>query len=335
MSLASTPNSVCPPPPTPLDTSVAYKRQAQTILKYAPQPYGTIPKYQRKHHSAPPLPVPSSTPTTTPLWSSYSDFIRNWLKTVFKTPTQPPVRVGFMPRTAPTTHALISSLAVTVPPSTLSDKGHRDYNGQQENTSLSTSASTTSSCGSLTSSSSSYASESEWPPVDKPSSMTALSDILCDHYIQSMQSTDVLSLTDSLQEVPLETFGVFEAPLMALEHTSKEWSSWDMQTPKEWTRVDKQEEAPVDCVQPLQDTLQPHHHTRSLRANASHLRMIVAEVNMMRANKIVCPLKPRAFLAKRSDIFLIQPTPLRYQLQPDCFDALDDASRFGCTAPQA
>ncbi|KAI8577947.1 hypothetical protein K450DRAFT_249176 [Umbelopsis ramanniana AG] len=43
---------------------------------------------------------------------------------------------------------------------------------------------------------------------------------------------------------------------------------------------------------------------RDIRANPDHLRMIVAELNMMRARKVMCPLKPRGFLPRRKDIFV-------------------------------
>ncbi|CAO3659317.1 unnamed protein product [Umbelopsis ramanniana] len=43
---------------------------------------------------------------------------------------------------------------------------------------------------------------------------------------------------------------------------------------------------------------------RDIRANPDHLRMIVAELNMMRARKVMCPLKPRGFLPRRKDVFV-------------------------------
>ncbi|KAL0082269.1 hypothetical protein F4703DRAFT_1126192 [Phycomyces blakesleeanus] len=356
--------------------------------------------------------------------------------------------------------------------------------------------STTSSCGSLTSSLDSSASEDSCSTVDDDDlvsiirlnnpittntdaninistnnlhnnnnnnsmTTTALSDILCDHYIQRYSAAScsadpdtpeaASSISDNL-DVPLETFGVFEAPLHTIETNPRDenWYIWEiLQTPKEWTRVDpaalkdhheqqfigwresdkqkakknksknknnnKQDtiiacnsnsnnnsECTVDAadsittILPLKSQSQkrseypemgrtchatpqaqpqsqvqaqvqvqaqaqaqahPHQqptkvtvtaatgtqtlpplgtpteqseqseqieriepdslssHVRAVRANESHLRMIVAEVNMMRANKIVCPLKPRAFLAKRSDRFLSrQPTPLRNEV---------------------
>jgi hypothetical protein len=59
-------------------------------------------------------------------------------------------------------------------------------------------------------------------------------------------------------------------------------------------------------------------YTRDIRANPDHLRMIVAEMNMMRSRKIICPLRPRTYLHKRSDHFqLDQTSPLRFELLAD------------------
>jgi hypothetical protein len=43
---------------------------------------------------------------------------------------------------------------------------------------------------------------------------------------------------------------------------------------------------------------------RDIRANPDHLRIIVAELNMMRARKLLYPLKPRNFLPRRKDMFV-------------------------------
>ncbi|KAI8075121.1 hypothetical protein BC940DRAFT_324280 [Gongronella butleri] len=45
-------------------------------------------------------------------------------------------------------------------------------------------------------------------------------------------------------------------------------------------------------------------YTRDTRANSDHLRMIAAELNMMRARKLFSPLKPRGFLPRRKDPFV-------------------------------
>lgn len=45
-------------------------------------------------------------------------------------------------------------------------------------------------------------------------------------------------------------------------------------------------------------------YTRDTRSNPDHLRMISAELNMMRAKKLLSPLKPRGFLPRRKDAFV-------------------------------
>ena len=45
-------------------------------------------------------------------------------------------------------------------------------------------------------------------------------------------------------------------------------------------------------------------YTRDTRSNPDHLRMISAELNMMRSRKLSSPLKPRGFLPRRTDAFV-------------------------------
>ncbi|KAI8877382.1 hypothetical protein K501DRAFT_230325 [Backusella circina FSU 941] len=45
-------------------------------------------------------------------------------------------------------------------------------------------------------------------------------------------------------------------------------------------------------------------YTRDTRSNPDHLLMISAELNMMRAKKLLSPLKPRGFLPRRKDAFV-------------------------------
>ncbi|KAI8391228.1 uncharacterized protein BYT42DRAFT_489614 [Radiomyces spectabilis] len=45
-------------------------------------------------------------------------------------------------------------------------------------------------------------------------------------------------------------------------------------------------------------------YTRDTRSNPDHLRMISAELNMMRSRKLLSPLKPRGFLPRRKDPFI-------------------------------
>ncbi|KAG1437526.1 hypothetical protein G6F56_013062 [Rhizopus delemar] len=44
--------------------------------------------------------------------------------------------------------------------------------------------------------------------------------------------------------------------------------------------------------------------TRDTRSNPDHLRMISAELNMIRSRKLLSPLKPRGFLPRRRDPFI-------------------------------
>lgn len=49
---------------------------------------------------------------------------------------------------------------------------------------------------------------------------------------------------------------------------------------------------------------EPSRYVRDIRNNPAHLRMITAEMNMMRARKIVSPLRPRGWLPRRADAFV-------------------------------
>lgn len=153
---------------------------------------------------------------------------------------------------------------------------------------------------------------------------------------------------DEIIDVPLETYKVFEASRRrsssgnsslstnsdnnqtAFEKAEEEdddeeeesWFIWDnLQKTKEWIQVvDEELFLPQEKVTteiavvvgveqvPLSST---DEKKRGIRANPAHLRMIVAEVNMMRCNKIVGPLKPRGFLPARTDPFVSkQSSPL-------------------------
>ncbi|KAI8081676.1 uncharacterized protein BX664DRAFT_302546 [Halteromyces radiatus] len=59
-------------------------------------------------------------------------------------------------------------------------------------------------------------------------------------------------------------------------------------------------------------------YTRDTRSNPDHLRMIAAELNMMRSRKLFSPLKPRGFLPRRKDPFILGDgrlrSPLRFEI---------------------
>ena len=143
----------------------------------------------------------------------------------------------------------------------------------------------------------------------------ALSDILCDHYVQTKQNAPS-SADSELINVPLETFRIFEAP-------PTEEQYWMETTDREWTLVEtlskpsKRLQKILDQQEPEEKKIPPKplvYHDRDIRSNTAYLRMIVAEVNMMRSQKIVGPLRPRRVLPKRTDRFMHRPSPLQLVL---------------------
>ncbi|CAO3652187.1 unnamed protein product [Cunninghamella echinulata] len=63
-----------------------------------------------------------------------------------------------------------------------------------------------------------------------------------------------------------------------------------------------------------QESLSIIYTSRELRVNPDYLRMLVAEANMIRANKIIGSLRPRQYLPKRQDLICYSSTPLRQEL---------------------
>ncbi|KAI9244652.1 hypothetical protein BY458DRAFT_529400 [Sporodiniella umbellata] len=157
------------------------------------------------------------------------------------------------------------------------------------------SLSTSSSSSSSSSSSCSNQCHSDFDMFLFDENTTTLSDLLCDHYVQS--KTSDTEMTD----VPLETFRIFQAP--SVEH-----NRWLIEQEKEWTLVEASEKYAVKQEPKDQDSTRS---TRAIRTNSDYFRIIVAEVNMMRAQKIVGPLRQRRLMDKRPDPFLPStPSPL-------------------------
>lgn len=160
-----------------------------------------------------------------------------------------------------------------------------------------------------------------------------LSDILCDHYVQTQMNSPPSSSSDDdvIRDVPLETFRMFEAPNSSTtsnsttDNTTSYENYWmtieDEQATKEWKLIEtkhpkelKQEQEKLQEIVEKQVVKEKDvrvFHARDTRANAAYLRMIVAEVNMMRSQKIVGPLRPRRVLSKRLDKFMHRPSPLQ------------------------
>ncbi|KAK4516326.1 uncharacterized protein ATC70_011296 [Mucor velutinosus] len=228
---------------------------------------------------------------------------------------------GLRPHTPTrTTDAYITPQTVTAPITIIDDR----HDDPQDWAYLSKSESTISSAGS---SWSSMHSNSVNRHHQASISSITLSEILCDHYVQTHSSNPL-----NQEPVPLETYRVFEASRRnsASSHHSnssdsltspnedddddddESWFIWDsLQKTKEWIQVvDEELFLPKEKVT-TEVTIAVQPKSRGIRANSAHLRMIVAEVNMMRANKIVCPLRARGSLPARLDAFTYNtPSPL-------------------------
>lgn len=230
---------------------------------------------------------------------------------------------GLMPH-SPTRKldAYITPQTVTAPIAIVDDEKHDsdccDYLSKSD-------SSTISSC-------SSFSSVSCQSHHRQRRSVSSLSEILCDHYVQkALNNKNHEADRASNGGVPLETYKVFEASRRGHSSSSNtgsfqipdvdddddSWFIWDnMQETKEWIQVvDEEVFLPKEEVT-AEITLveQPYNNkkVRSIRANPAHLRMIVLEVNMMRCDKIVGPLKSRGFLPARTDTFISnQSSPLK------------------------
>ncbi|KAI8647318.1 hypothetical protein BD408DRAFT_479414 [Parasitella parasitica] len=342
---------------TPNENTPKTTKQALLI-----KPYGTIPKRNKKNNftskkptataaaTSAPYPFFSSLAPTSP--SSFLSFINNLFGNEQHCKDLGPP-VGFMPRN--THHASktqMSQLDVIVPVSVSSpiDCHYSDQN--TDSTCLDNCSSLSTSSGSSNSDSSlfsMYMDDDARDQVrngltnDNSMSTTALSDILCDHYVQTQINTPRSNNNNEYIDVPLETFRMYEAPSSSSSCSSptdcnQSWTIGNLlldEPPKEWTLVEtlskqpkrlqpklqsrqlpKEEEKPDEQVKVEEQQkdiviMNRCYHHRDTRANAAYLRMIVAEVNMMRAQKIVGPLRPRRVLPKRSDRFMHRPSPLQ------------------------
>ncbi|CAO3644339.1 unnamed protein product [Cunninghamella echinulata] len=232
-----------------------------------------------------------------------------------------PVSITTSSDVEPLTPLIITS-PISVPPSRY-DSSKNTYTSSSSMDSLShtffecasplSTSSSLSLSSSTSSTSSSSSSSSYFSDILSPISPTDT--IINDELIESLSSK--LELATSIEEELiqeennnnkknslLETFRQFQSFLVDTSTNSLTWM-----TPPE---VDDTITLPTTNTNDIYFPPPPY-HVRSLRANPDHLRMIVAEVNMMRANKIVSPLRPRAVLLERNDPFLpCQPSPLKY-----------------------
>ncbi|KAI9472239.1 MAG: hypothetical protein EXX96DRAFT_583356 [Benjaminiella poitrasii] len=212
---------------------------------------------------------------------------------------------GLLPRTPKRkTDASITPHTVTAAPITIMDVRLHDSedctgcylsesSDSSDNSSTITNSSSSSNDGCSDNNDYSYSSIEPTIVHHRPSmSATTMSEILCDHYVQK---------TTNKKDVPLETYRVFEASKGDDVYDDESWFIWDnFQKTKEWIQI--MGEAPK----------REEKRREISRVNSAYFRMIVAEVNMMRADKIVRPLRQRGSLPPRADLFDSSiPSPLR------------------------
>ncbi|KAG0166446.1 hypothetical protein DFQ28_007285 [Apophysomyces sp. BC1034] len=310
MSISPVSNSTCN-----IKSREYYRRTAKELTTRAPSPYGIIPKRKKRTRSsrptaAPYLFFPQLTDNISPPPSSLLSSLLNLFlpSTSSKSSSLP---VGFMPRLTQKSNVLTCPLDVFAPSSpTITYEAEDSCSCMSTNSSNSSSSNAAGTCDETMISN----------HINNTTQSTiALSDILCEHYVQ--QTVMMMDESegagdgddDGLVDVPLATFRMFEAPpSLDEDEQSFIWQSPD----REWIPVDccpKQEPrkspATTRTLRPPSKRYIPIRaespvHIRDTRSNAAHLRMLVAEVNMMRAHKIVGPLRPRGYLNKRLDRFV-------------------------------
>ncbi|KAI8330208.1 hypothetical protein BC941DRAFT_475768 [Chlamydoabsidia padenii] len=289
-------------------------------------PYGTIPKYTDKKRKTrmPSLQLEQKcTKTPYPFFqppsiSPLSSFLSKWFNRSNKKTTSRPLSsqytplIGFMPQSAPPTTTLAN-------PSENDISSTINLNKESETISIP------------------FQKQQQHYCTGYYTSTSTLSEILCDHYVQQQMMADEdcpslspTSTTSSSEtsmysdddfvvveppttHVPLATFRMFQEQLNDTEvqqdnnknsnnNTLLEnsWANWqETCLTKQWTLTGSVQ---LDFLQVIK--------LREPRINSAHLRMLVAEVNMMRADKIVGPLRPRNYLPKRSDSLSWSPSPL-------------------------
>ncbi|KAG2235018.1 hypothetical protein INT48_000260 [Thamnidium elegans] len=333
------------------DTTPPFNNKINIKKPIIPTPYGTIPKRSKNKKSATKqfknLPIKkcsrnNSLSAPYPCFSSLTPTPTSFFISIFnglfnKQSNEGEKPVGFMPRSTITDKIQMSQV-IDIAVSSSPMDCHDSSNEQDSCSSLSSSSSSSdSSLSSLLSfymeddSSRSSVTSSSSSSSETTSSVSTdiLSDILCDHYVQTqMNSPPSLSDNDDdvIRDVPLETFRMFEAPNSTstnnntIDNTTSYENYWmtieDEQATKEWKLIETKH--PKELIkqvvaekQVVKEKDVRVFHARDTRANAAYLRMIVAEVNMMRSQKIVGPLRPRRVLSKRLDKFMHRPSPLQ------------------------
>ncbi|KAF9312802.1 hypothetical protein BG003_005925 [Podila horticola] len=106
--------------------------------------------------------------------------------------------------------------------------------------------------------------------------------------------------------IPLKTFTYRETPVTEIKRP-RTYPSPSKSSPKVSTsKSSSSDEAQMENVHPSPsdvDLLPRHLASRETRSNSDYLRMMASELEMIRARKLIAPLKPRGFLPRRRDAF--------------------------------
>ncbi|KAF9210877.1 hypothetical protein BGZ59_008809 [Podila verticillata] len=109
--------------------------------------------------------------------------------------------------------------------------------------------------------------------------------------------------------IPLKTFTYRETPVTEIKRPRAlpTPSQKTLKVPSPTTSVSSEETQmedvhPTDTVD-LLDPLPRHLASRETRSNPDYLRMMASELQMIRARKLIAPLKPRGYLPRRRDAF--------------------------------
>ncbi|KAF9368799.1 hypothetical protein CPB97_004239, partial [Podila verticillata] len=274
-------------------SSSTYKEVVAHLTSKAPQPYGSIPRRKKttrpRSSSTSSLSSPSSTSSTrTSLELLRTNTTSSTLRITTDTTSSPrsngfwaSLKAQYFPwSSAPTSPTTTGLLPLTPAATPLTAASLTDALLSSNHTSSSTSV---------------Y--------LHGGSSMATLAS-----YPVSVAAMDKFKplRTDT---IPLKTFTYRETPVTEIKRP-RALPTPSQKTPKvpsPTTSVSSEETLmedvhPTDTVD-LLDPLPRHLASRETRSNPDYLRMMASELQMIRARKLIAPLKPRGYLPRRRDAF--------------------------------
>ncbi|KAG0029032.1 hypothetical protein BGZ81_004191 [Podila clonocystis] len=120
--------------------------------------------------------------------------------------------------------------------------------------------------------------------------------------------------------IPLKTFTYRETPVTEIKRP-RTYPSPSRPSPKVATcKPSSSDETQMEDVHPSSpssdvDLLPRHLASRETRSNPDYLRMMASELEMIRARKLIAPLKPRGHLPRRRDAFRHSKSALRVSIE--------------------